>query len=241
LLGVLAAIAYVFRLIGGNFASRFQVSLRTSAWPNHPIRIRLGTADFTVLYATIVESFHLPPAVRSAPRVVIDLGANIGLTMVDFAHRYPSARIVGVEMDAANAELCRVNVMPFGARCTVIQGAVWTHDGEVAYQGMTEDGYQINERSAGRVTRAYTIERLLTELGIEQVDLMKMDIEGAEERILPAAGNWIHRVNCLVIEVHAPMEPSHCTELLGKWGFETQLSSQHKNGVIAFRRDTPAS
>jgi FkbM family methyltransferase len=64
--------------------------------------------------------------------VILDLGANIGITVADNARRYPGARLIAVELDPENAELARLNTAPWADRVELLQGAVWTEDGEIA-------------------------------------------------------------------------------------------------------------
>ena len=92
------------------------------------ILIRPGTRDPACAHYTFVDQFHVPPGNFSLPPnpVIWDLGANIGLTMAHLAFRFPCARIWGIELDAANAELARQNVRPWTDRCTVLTGAVWS-------------------------------------------------------------------------------------------------------------------
>src|SRR5688572_26902848 len=66
---------------------------------------RPGSTDPLVLLDTFAEKFHLPSVSLSNVSIVLDLGCNVGYTMSDFAHRFPEARVIGVELDAANAAL----------------------------------------------------------------------------------------------------------------------------------------
>ena len=60
---------------------------------------------------------------------------------------------------------------------------------------------------------ALTILQLLQRLGCDRLDLLKMDVEGAEAEILRGAGDWLDRVNVMVIELHDRMVPG-CSEAL---------------------------
>jgi len=82
----------------------------------HPVWVRIGTTDYQTLRNTVVSQYHLPLqplAVDSlqlgAKPVILDLGANAGYTVAHFAAVYPTARIVGVEMDAENVRLAQRN------------------------------------------------------------------------------------------------------------------------------------
>jgi FkbM family methyltransferase len=203
-----------------------EVEVRLSLLGGEPVRIRPGTADvWTVL--DLVPPQHMPPPGLS-PRLVWDLGANIGLSMAHMAAVFAEARIVGVELDAANAELCRRNVAPWGDRCEVIEGAVFPREGEFTYhhqEGM-EVGYRVDagagpEDAEERRARAVTLNSLLGRYDADAViDFVKMDIEGAEREVLRENVEWADRVRSIRVEVHPPYTVPECLEDLRALGFD---------------------
>lgn len=64
-----------------------------------------------------LTKYHLPPdkAISDDAALIVDMGANIGCTAADFAHRYQRARVLAVELDQSNADLCRRNLGSWGA------------------------------------------------------------------------------------------------------------------------------
>ena len=51
--------------------------------------------------------------------------------------------------------------------------------------------------------RAYTVDEILDESGFDRIDILKIDIEGAEKEVFEGdVGRWISRVNLLVLELH---------------------------------------
>ena len=111
------------------------VEVRVRALGGKPVLLRPGSSDRSVLGEAFRGFYHVPPAALVGPhaRRIVDLGANIGLTMAHLAVLYPEAVVVGVEMDAANAALARANVAAWAERCRVVESAVWTTDGMVRY------------------------------------------------------------------------------------------------------------
>jgi len=79
------------------------------------VLVRPSTSDIDTVWGTFAGGYHRgPPEVDSSGvRLLWDLGANIGLTMADLAHRHPAARVVGVELDPENAALARANLGPW--------------------------------------------------------------------------------------------------------------------------------
>lgn len=146
------------------------------------ITVRPGTSDVLVLLETLSGRYHLPPP-GIEPGVILDLGSNIGATMAHFAHLYEDARVCGVELDAENAELCALNVARWGERCQVLHAAVAGSDGTGSYERTGGAlGYKLGA-GAERV-RTMAIDSIFEHFGLDEVDYLKMDIEGAEREVL---------------------------------------------------------
>ena len=217
------------------------VPLRVRELGDQTIWCRSGLADLGVVYDTFVGAYHLPPQDLEPVRSILDLGSNIGLTVAHLAVRYPGARILGVELDPANCELARRNTAVLGERCEILRGAVWHEPGEVAYGGVRESGYAVGAGAADRKAPAFTVGQLLDRFGVDDVDYVKMDIEGAEREVLAQAGPWLRRVRCLKVEVHPEKASSLYTlgrsmDDLERHGFRCDLDRRHHACVVAWRR-----
>src|SRR5437764_750868 len=92
----------------------------------HPVAVRTqdsSDADvFNQLYIKKELAFldQLPTLRR-----VTDLGANVGYFSTLVLSKFSEATVLAVEPDPGNAELCRLNLAPYGARAAVIEGAAW--------------------------------------------------------------------------------------------------------------------
>jgi FkbM family methyltransferase len=197
-----------------------------------PVALRPQTSDVTVLWDTFLGGYHLPPReleLDSEASTIWDLGANIGLTMADLAVRFPNARVLGVELDEANAAVCRRNVSPWADRCRVLEAAVWTAEGEVAYR--RRPGHELGTRIEGpgagtQRVRAITLDRLMAEHD-GWVDYIKMDIEGAEREVLRRDVGWAQRVRAIRVEVHEPYTPAQCAGDLRALGFAPRVERRY--------------
>jgi len=219
------------------------LELRIRDLGGRPIWCRAGLSDLGVVYDTFDGGYHLPPDTLTPIRNVLDLGSNIGLTMAHFSVLYPEARILGVEIDEGNVALCRKNIAPWAERCEVIHAAVWHEAREVSYGGARESGYAVMNGGGGEEkgrVRGVTMDSLIERLGVDCVDYVKMDIEGAEKAVLADAGKWASRVRCLKVEVHPekalPRYPIEaCVADLERHGFRCSLERRHHACVIATR------
>ena len=201
------------------------------------VGVRQGTKDYCAVRDTFAGGYHLPPP-GVTPDTILDLGANIGMTMAHFAVLYPRARMIGVELDPDNASLCRENVRPWADRCKLVEGAVWTADGEVTYERRRglEQGFHVAGESGNAMAPAITLNTLLARHGWDQVDFMKMDIEGAEEQVLRSATEWAAQVRSIKVEVHGTYTVSDCASDLRALGFDARIDDRHWAAVVGQRR-----
>lgn len=69
--------------------------------------------------------------------------------------------------------------------------------------GFRTENVDLSPRSNQHVlVRGITVEELMREHGLESIDLLKVDIEGAEKEIFEKCSPWIDRVRAIAVEVH---------------------------------------
>ena len=184
---------------------------------NYEVSLRLSTSDIPTFDQIFVRHEYRSPNLPGLANVIVDLGANIGLSTVFFGIMYPSAKILSVEPDAGNFALMSANTAVLGERVQKQHAAVWMQDGFVNLH--TEDdrgsplgawGVQVSDRignSTGSV-RCHTLTTLLDQAGFATVDILKVDIEGAElELFSHGAAEWLPRINLIIIETHDWFRP----------------------------------
>ena len=200
-----------------------------------PISVRPGTSDADVVFQTFAGQYHLPPAEAKPVRVIADLGANIGLTALDFALRYPQAQILSVELDDELAQIAIATTERWSSRVTVVSGAVWTQDGTINYDLEYGDEHGAHVAvGASRTARSYSLDTLLAPY--DQVDYVKMDLEGAEAEILGGECRWAAKVRTIKVEVHAPFTLDLCRRELERLGFEVSEDNRHSACSVGVRR-----
>ena len=173
------------------------------------VYIRLGTTDVAAFEHVFINDEYGFSLAR-APTLIIDAGANIGMASVYFARRYPDAKIIAIEPDLGNFNILKQNAQMFPS-IVPVQGALWNADGSVqVYDGGHGSwGMRVkddNGNSTGFV-RSMKVGTLLREYGIDKIDLLKIDVEGAEYEIFEDAHAWIDRVNAICIELHDRFRP----------------------------------
>ncbi len=151
---------------------------------------------------------HIP---AEEVRTVIDCGANIGLSALYFAQRFPQARILAVEPDPDNFAQMLKNVNSCD-RIVPVHAAVWgaeeylriTNPGAASWSFRVDAIVSHEEGDAdGLRVPGVTIDGLMREYDIQAIDLLKLDVEGAEHNILQQqADSWLNHVRFIICELH---------------------------------------
>jgi FkbM family methyltransferase len=166
--------------------------------------------------------------------VILDCGAHIGLASLFFKQRYPNARIVAFEADPAICEVLRFNLASCGLPdIEVRQNAVWIHDHGVVFESSADDAGKVQAGvppselpNASRVPSM----RLKTLLSQSTVDLVKLDIEGAEFEVIPDCGESLRNAKLFLVEAHVFQYPQRLGAVLAtfeQYGFRYMVSDLH--------------
>lgn len=152
---------------------------------------------------------------RGAP-LIIDLGANIGLSALYFSMIWPKARIVAVEPDAENFELLRRNVAA-ASNIDTIEAAAASKPGKLRIVDPDAPKNAVRTAADGQgngvEVDALTIRDLLDRY-IPQgciPFIIKIDIEGAESELFSANVEWIDEFPLMVVELHDWLLPRERT------------------------------
>ena len=174
---------------------------------------RLDRADIYTIHEVWIEEIYRLPS-NMQPKVMIDLGANIGLTSLWLAKRYGASRVIAVEPSTLNAHIARINLEANNIHADVLEAAVGAEDGTVLfdqgpgatngrvvdYDDPSKKGSSTPAQTAIKMVSMATILKLLPEDAT--VDLLKVDIEGGEENLLSGDVRWLTRVKSLQAEFH---------------------------------------
>jgi FkbM family methyltransferase len=137
--------------------------------------------------------------------VIIDCGANVGLSVIWFKQRYPNSRIIAFEADPVITEVLRANVATLGLKkVEIVDAAVWDSTGKAGFVSDGADGGRIAFQGAQKIINTVRLAEVIT----EPVDLLKLDIEGAEYVVLQdlCKAGKIEQVEHLICEIHGQRE-----------------------------------
>lgn len=161
---------------------------------------------------------------------VVDAGANIGVASLWFLAARPRCRLLAVEPEAANFALLEHNLRA-APGAVAVRAALGREEGTVelfvAGHGAlhtTRPEVAAGAGASRETVPARRLDRLLEESGEERVDLVKLDVEGAELDALEGLGSWVERVERIAGEVHERVVPAAALEawLTGR-GFRVEL------------------
>ena len=169
-------------------------------------------------------------------RSILDLGANVGFATLRFAALLPGCHIVAVEPSESNfAQLCRnVQVLVRSGACQPLRAAVWCADTDLVIDNPGEGCTSFRVRAAtardagDSMVPGKTMASLLDATGFDHVDLVKMDIEGAETNVFQGDLAWLDRVRALAIEFHGnSRDDSRFDNIMNQRGFRVQDLNPH--------------
>jgi FkbM family methyltransferase len=164
-----------------------------------PLRYRLNRGDLQSLREVWMDEVYRPP-MDIHPDVVVDLGANIGLTTRWLHHRLGARSLLTVEASEANNRLLEHNV-PAGTR--IVRAAVGPRDGVGLFAPDTASNLG-RLADGGRPVPQVSMDTVLGLLPEgRRVDLLKLDIEGGEQELLTGGDlGWLDRVDAIIAEFH---------------------------------------
>lgn len=169
--------------------------------------------------------------------VLLDLGANIGLTSLWMAKRYPFTRIIAVEPEPGNAALVRRNFDLNGIKGEVLEAAVGATDGAAKFQ-VHRNSNQGKLSESGVPVAMVSVNSILEKFSLPQLDLVKIDIEGGEQELFRGPTAWLDRTTAIIIEFHpTSVDYPLLTKLLENRGFDyIRANAAFPNNMDCFWR-----
>jgi len=161
-----------------------------------PVHYRRGTSDVSLAYQVLFKrgrrnEYWLPEGLDA--KLILDIGANIGVVSRYLAYRFPHATLHCFEPIPGNYRMLERNLE--GARATVHPYGLGAKSGKFKFD--VPPGWQSNPGSfslarsmtpSGAAVEAEVraVGEVLPALGGAAIDLIKIDVEGAERDILDA-------------------------------------------------------
>lgn len=179
-------------------------------------------------------------------KLVIDIGANIGIYTVLLSHLYPKCKIISIEPSPTIFEKlklsCQLNNLIPGSNIELLNRAVSDKDGTLiefyekhSMSTMSKEFLTnisnniITNENAREIVSTMTIDALIETKSIDEISLIKIDVEGAEVLVLKGAINTLNRrkVKNIIIEYHSLENYDYSINLLNEIGY-TIVNSEER-------------
>jgi len=200
----------------------------------HPIYLRPHTSDFSTFIQMIIDQDYSVDYGDLKPNVIIDCGANIGLGTLMFKKLFPGAHIYAVEPEEENFSLLCKNTQQYD-NITCLKYGIWNKDTflNIKDPGLGSWGFMIEEadRPNQHSIPSISISSLMKAHKVEQIDILKIDIEGSEKEVFSEdCDYWLSRTKVLIIELHDRLRAGGAVSLfkaLSKYNFSFLISGEN--------------
>jgi FkbM family methyltransferase len=171
---------------------------------------------------------------------VIDLGAYCGLTSILFKEVVgDDGTVIALDADKQNIKACKDNFALYkkltGREIVLIEGAIWSHCKGLSFSAegnMGSAACEIVGSTRGAIVdvNSYTLTRLMEISGMQKVDFIKCDVEGAEACIFEDVEFFQNFRPRLIIEPHfmdGILTLEKCKGDLLNHGYACETTPQH--------------
>ncbi|MBC8034387.1 MAG: FkbM family methyltransferase, partial [Chitinophagaceae bacterium] len=199
-----------------------------------PLYLRTLSGDLDIFYELFWKrAYNYPGLICDTAAVIIDLGAHVGISGLFFLNKCADAVIYAVEPAPANFSLlCKNHAKAIAAgKIRPLQAAINDKDG---YLGLKNSLFSYNNKTIAAVdnepqVKAISLNTLVREYGITRVDILKIDIEGAESPLFSGSLDWLPLVRQIIMELHSVEDEVLCLNVLTRNGF--RIHALKSNGT----------
>ncbi|MBL3654981.1 FkbM family methyltransferase [Fulvivirga sediminis] len=223
----------------------YKVDSEKFCWNDIPIYLRNSGSDYRVFKQVLIDeeysffnhliNYYLNGSVKN----LVDAGANIGLTSLYFLRKYPHVQLMLIEMDSKNLQVLKRNLTGFSDHI-VVNKALWIHSNGVVIDRTFRDGQSWSlsakeSHSDLELVESAVLLNILNDHKWHEIDVLKIDIEGAEQKIIieePSFINVIDKTKLLCIEIHDEVASRiQICDFLSKAGFQLYSKGETVFGV----------
>jgi len=162
-----------------------------------------GNSDAGIISHLYTSGYRICDRGTDQIKFIIDAGANIGVETLRFRFFHPTAKIIAIEPAEDNFRLLQQNCHGDEGIALVNKG-LWSEACQLrVIAGSNNESFRVirvSEDSDGNVL-ATSIEELMSAFNIPEIDILKLDVEGAEYQIFSEhVENWIDKVKVFIFE-----------------------------------------
>jgi FkbM family methyltransferase len=173
--------------------------------------------------------------------VMIDLGANIGLTTIYLKSFFPEIDVYALEPEVNNFKRLEKNIK-FNClkNVTLLNKGIWSRTtklkADYSFRDRLDWAFRLveSDQNADQNIDVICMSELMENYSISTIDFLKIDIEGAEKDLFKEGHNidWLSKVKIIAIEIHDELDVKYKIEkILVKYNFKLQYSGELTIGV----------
>ena len=182
-------------------------------------------------------------------KIVFDAGANEGYYTIGMKQNNPSLKIISVEPVPETFKMLKKNINTNKLKNIIPINKALSFSNKKISMDFVPEATMIASKNILAQPRSWldkkrikkvkvqgiTLTKLCKQLKINSIDILKLDVEGAELDILKGGKEMLPKIKKIIIEWHSKKLKKQCTQLLQKNGFKLVLSSnEHMCGDIYF-------
>ena len=211
-------------------------------WPIKGVILRRFSSDYEVFVQTFGrnELHGLFAMIGDDENIVtiLDAGANIGTTAINFHLAYPQARIICIEPDKSNFAELEKNLNLNNVNAIILNKALWSENGWLYFNRQFGDRREwavavTDIPNAGESIEACSVNDIIEQHSLQSIDLLKIDVEGSEKEIFLSGSNvsFLDITRYIAIEVHEEIvKQADIARRLVEKGFELSQSGEYLIG-----------
>ncbi|MDC0483588.1 FkbM family methyltransferase [Candidatus Thioglobus sp.] len=215
-------------------------------WNDNKVFYRASTSDMILIYEILLQSkykseYFFPDKLN--PKVIFDIGGNIGITAIYLARIFPEATIYTFEPLPDNFEILKKNIQKYdnieafniGLGSKNGNFKVYLSDDSENFGGVSFYPDSIGNKPDSYIScEVKNINEMMEKLNVESIDLIKIDTEGAEYDILMALHEKILRnTSWITGELHGNQD-FELLNYLNNLGFLISMKKQIDNRLFMF-------
>jgi FkbM family methyltransferase len=165
--------------------------------------------------------------------IIIDGGANIGLSILYFKQLYPNSHIIAFEPDVKIFNVLEKNIKHSSlSNVELINKALWSSETVLEFKPDGADGGSLYQGKLQQEKYQVPTVRLRDYLN-KPIDLLKLDIEGAETQVIEDCYDLLTNVQHLFVEYHSfaeqPQSLNVLIKMLSQAGFRLHIHTVHSS------------
>jgi FkbM family methyltransferase len=154
------------------------------------------------MYHEIIYNEHYKFIPKNENPLIIDCGSNIGISVLYFNKTIKNVYILAIEADPEISSILKENLITNNCSAEIIQKVIWiTNDEDLSFGNIGADAGSLFSVDNTIKIKSIRLKDLLKKY--DAIELLKIDIEGAEIEVIKDCQNHLSHVDKVFVEYHS--------------------------------------